>query len=231
MTFHPLIEFGNRMLGVVVGIIALALLVAVHRREPTSSRPPAVKRLAWLILIGVGLQGLIGGITVWVDLHPAIVGSHMLISLALVAVSTYLLVRLRSPDGQVVPVSSPSARGVGLAMSIVGVLLLVLGVVTTGAGPHSGDAAEPYRWALDPAFVSRLHAVAVWVFVGLVVGGFSSPVETTTNGQCGRGDGCWRSRWRRVRSDTSSTSPDCQSCSLESICSARHSPSWLWCSP
>ncbi|WP_096907570.1 heme A synthase [Dietzia sp. WMMA184] len=171
MTFHPIIEFGNRMLGVVVGVIALAMLVAVYRREPTSSRSPAVKRLAWLILIGVGLQGFIGGITVWVDLHPAIVGSHMLISLALVAVSTYLLVCLRSPDGQAVPVSSPSARVLGLAMSTVGVLLLVLGVVTTGAGPHSGDATEPYRWALDPAFVSRLHALAVWVFVGLVVVG------------------------------------------------------------
>lgn len=131
MTFHPVIEFGNRMLGVVVGIIALALVVSVRRLEPTASRPPAVRRLAWLILLGVGLQGLIGGITVWVDLHPATVGSHMLISLALVAVSTYLLVRLRSPDGRARPVSSPSARGVGLAMSTVGVLLLVLGVVTS----------------------------------------------------------------------------------------------------
>lgn len=171
MTFHPIIEFGNRMLGIVVGIIALALLVAVYRREPTASRPPAVKRLAWLILLGVALQALIGGITVWVDLHPAIVGSHMLISLALVAVSAYLLVRLRSPDGQAIPASSPAARGVGLAMSAVGVLLLMLGVVTTGAGPHSGDATEPYRWALDPAFISRLHALTVWLFVGLIIGG------------------------------------------------------------
>ena len=95
----------------------------------------------------------------------------MLISLALVAVSAYLLVRLRSPDGQAIPASSPAARGVGLAMSAVGVLLLMLGVVTTGAGPHSGDATEPYRWALDPAFISRLHALTVWLFVGLIIGG------------------------------------------------------------
>jgi len=190
MTFHPIIEFRNRMLGVVVGIIALALLVAVYRREPTASCPPAVKRLACLFLLSVALQGLIGGITVWVDLHAAIVGSHMLISLALVAVSTYLLVRLRSTDGPAIPISSPAACSVGLAMSAVGVLLLMLGVVTTGAGPHSRDATEPYRWALDPAFISRLHALAVWVFVGFIIGGILLAGETTTNGQCGPGAGC-----------------------------------------
>lgn len=169
MSFHPIIEFGNRMLGVVVGVIALTLLLALYRREPTASRPPAIKRLAWLILISVALQAFIGGVTVWVDLHPAIVGSHMLISLALVAVSTYLLVRLRRPDNPARPVSSPTARGVGLLMATAGVILLALGVVTTGAGPHSGDATGPYRWALDPALISQLHALAVWVFVVLVV--------------------------------------------------------------
>lgn len=171
MAFHSAIEFGNRMLGVVVGLIAVALLWAVHRRQPPRPSPPATKRLAWLILAGVALQGLIGGITVWVDLHPAIVGSHMLISLALVAASTQLLMSLRTTDQPEHPGSSRAARAVGLATVTVGVLLLVLGVVTTGAGPHSGDATEPYRWALDPASISRLHALAVWVFVALVVVG------------------------------------------------------------
>lgn len=170
MSFHPIIEFSNRMLGVAVGAIALALLWALYKRGSAALRP-GIKRLAWLILIGVALQAFIGGVTVWVDLHPAIVGSHMLISLVLVAVSTYLLVRLRRPDKPARPVSSPTLRGAGLLMAAVGVLLLVLGVVTTGAGPHSGDAIEPYRWALDPAFISRLHALAVWAFAVLVVVG------------------------------------------------------------
>lgn len=171
MASHSVIEFGNRMLGVVVGLIAVALLWAVHRRQPTHPSPPATKRLAWLILAGVALQGLIGDITVWVDLHPAIVGSHMLISLALVAASTQLLMSLRTTDQPAHRGSSRAARAVGLAMVTVGVLLVVLGVVTTGAGPHSGDATEPYRWALDPASISRLHALSVWVFVVLVVVG------------------------------------------------------------
>ncbi len=171
MSLHQAIEFGNRTLTGVLGIIALALLWAVYTRPPTASRPAALKRLVWLPLAGIALQAVIGGITVWVDLHPAVVGSHMLISLALVAVSSYLLLRLARPDRPARPASSTTARRVGAAMVAVGVVLLVLGVVTTGAGPHSGDATEPYRWALDPAFISRLHALAVWAFVVLVVAG------------------------------------------------------------
>ncbi|WP_230976397.1 COX15/CtaA family protein [Georgenia wutianyii] len=168
---HEAIEFGNRTLTGVLGVIALALVWAVYRREPTASRPAALRRLAWLPLAGIALQAFVGGVTVWVDLHPAIVGSHMLISLALVAVSTYLLLRLAAPDAPVRPASSPRLRMLGGLLVAVGVALLVLGVVTTGAGPHSGDATEPYRWALDPALISRVHAAVVWVFVAIVVVG------------------------------------------------------------
>ncbi|MFC4556470.1 COX15/CtaA family protein [Georgenia faecalis] len=172
-SLHSLIEFGNRTLTGVLGIIALALVWAVYRREPTASRPASLRRLVWLPLVGIAVQAVVGGITVWVDLHPAIVGSHMLISLALVAVSAYLLVRLRAGDAPPRPVVERRVRLVGAALAVVGVVLLVLGVITTGAGPHSGDADEPYRWALDPAFISRLHALAVWAFVALVLVGLA----------------------------------------------------------
>ena len=171
MTFHPIIEFGNRTLTGVLGVIALALVWAVYRREPTASRPAALKRLSLLPLAGIAVQAVVGGVTVWVDLHPAVVGSHMLISLFLVTVSSYLLLRLASPDAPARPVASPALTLVGRLVVGVGALLLTLGVVTTGAGPHSGDATEPYRWALDPAFISRLHAMSVWAFVVLVVAG------------------------------------------------------------
>jgi cytochrome c oxidase assembly protein subunit 15 len=48
--------------------------------------------------------------------------------------------------------------------------VLVLGTVVTGSGPHSGDADQPARFGLDPRTVSWLHADAVWLFVGLVLG-------------------------------------------------------------
>jgi cytochrome c oxidase assembly protein subunit 15 len=47
-------------------------------------------------------------------------------------------------------------------------VVLYLGTVVTGAGPHAGDAEAP-RNGLDPATVSQLHATAVYVLVALTV--------------------------------------------------------------
>ena len=48
-------------------------------------------------------------------------------------------------------------------------VVLVLGTVVTGSGPHSGDATAPSRYGLDPRTVSWLHADAVMLFAGLAV--------------------------------------------------------------
>src|SRR5690606_16893065 len=58
---------------------------------------------------------------------------------------------------------------IGRALVVVLVPLLVLGVLTTGSGPHAGDHEAPYRFALDPAFMARLHALTVWLFLALTV--------------------------------------------------------------
>ena len=48
-------------------------------------------------------------------------------------------------------------------------LVLFLGTLVTGSGPHSGDADEPARLGFDPRTISWLHADVVMLFVGLVV--------------------------------------------------------------
>ncbi|MBM9433342.1 COX15/CtaA family protein [Flaviflexus equikiangi] len=168
-SLHPYIEFGNRTLTGVLGIIAIALIWSVYRREPTASRPE-IKKLAWFPLIGIIIQALVGGITVWVDLHPAVVGSHMLISLALVAVSAYLLWRIVRPDTPPRPLAS-FARPLTIALALSATLLVVLGVIVTGAGPHSGDAEEPYRWAMDTVMITRVHSAAAWLFTAITITG------------------------------------------------------------
>src|SRR3954454_15841283 len=87
MSINPLIEFGNRTLtGVLLVIaIAVALLVATDRRRPTSYR-----WLGMAPLILVLTQALIGGIIVIFDLNPAFVAVHLLVSMTLVALSTWL---------------------------------------------------------------------------------------------------------------------------------------------
>jgi heme a synthase len=164
---HKYIEFGNRALTSVVGLAALAVLVGavlVVRR----GRPRTLLGWAALPLIGVIAQAVLGGVTVLTRLHPATVAAHFLVSMALVSVSTALLLRMRSGDGppvrQVRPEIGRLVRGL-LALTAV---VLVLGTLVTGSGPHSGDADQPARFGFDPRSVSWLHSDAVLIWFGLI---------------------------------------------------------------
>ncbi|SDQ44085.1 cytochrome c oxidase assembly protein subunit 15 [Quadrisphaera sp. DSM 44207] len=165
--FHKHIEFGNRLLTFVVGALAVAALVAVWRLRP---QRPLLRLLAAAPLVGVLAQGVIGGITVRTGLNPLTVALHFLVSMALIAVSTLLVLRAREGDGPPRPLVHPALVWWGRLVAVVAAVVLVLGTLVTGAGPHSGDADEPARLAVDPRTLSWLHADAVLLFVGLVVG-------------------------------------------------------------
>jgi cytochrome c oxidase assembly protein subunit 15 len=157
---HGAIEFGNRMLTFVLSAVAvlcfLAALGARHRRAT---------RLALVIGLGIPLQAVIGGITVLTDLNPWIVSGHFLLSMAIIMVCVALLDELRSPDRGVAP---PLPRALAWATLAAGWVVLYLGTVVTGAGPHAGDTESP-RNGLDPSTVSHVHAIAVYVLVALTV--------------------------------------------------------------
>lgn len=162
MTYHPYVEFGNRTMSGVLVIIGLFVVLAVATDKRRTAR---YRALGWVPVIGVLLQALIGGLTVLVELHPAVVGFHMLISIALVAISAYLVARQREGD------ASPSALldrpTTRVARGVVAWFMPVvaLGVLVTGSGPHSGDEEIGYRFALDPAAMARIHALSVWVLL------------------------------------------------------------------
>lgn len=166
MTFHPFVEYGNRMLSVLVGVGALLTVWAVWRWA--RSRTPMMP-LAWAILgLTIG-QGALGGITVLTQLHPITVMGHFLVSMSLVMLSTWLVLRERQPDHRARPVAPLIVRQLAAATSLALVAVLVLGTIVTGSGPHSGDAEHPARFGLDARTISWLHADAVMLFVGLVV--------------------------------------------------------------
>ncbi|KRD45466.1 cytochrome oxidase assembly protein [Cellulomonas sp. Root930] len=165
-SFHPYVEFGNRTVSVLLVAVAavVAVLVVLDRRRPWSYR-----RLGLVPVVGVLIQAVIGGITVLVDLHPAIVGGHLLISMALVAFSAWLVVRTREGDGPAVPLVDRTTTLVVRVLVALTAVVLVLGVVVTGAGPHSGDDEVGYRFDVDPWTMSKLHAASVWAFVAVLV--------------------------------------------------------------
>ncbi len=108
MGIHGLIEFGNRTLTGVLVIVALLAFLSVVRLRATRRELPV---LSFLVGLGIIVQAVVGGITVWLHLHPSIVGLHYLISAALVALATAFLVRVYATPG-------PRARIVPRAYAI-----------------------------------------------------------------------------------------------------------------
>jgi cytochrome c oxidase assembly protein subunit 15 len=88
----------------------------------------------------------------------------------------------------VVLVPAPVAR-LGWVTAALAAVVLALGTVVTGSGPHSGDALKPARTGFDPRLVSWLHADAVMLFIGLVVAMLVAVQVTTTDA---RARGTWR---------------------------------------
>ncbi|GGO91351.1 cytochrome b561 [Nocardioides phosphati] len=156
---HGAIEFGNRMLTYVLVAIAVACVVAAWRR------PGVVRRLALAIAIGIPMQGVVGGITVLTDLNPWIVAIHLLLSMGMIGLCVWLVDEVAGPTR---PAAGAPTRALAWAVLAVGAVVLWLGTVVTGSGPHAGDEKAP-RNGLDPATASHVHGFAVWALVLLTL--------------------------------------------------------------
>ena len=127
------------------------------------------KIAAVLVLVGVVAQAAPRRHHRATGLHPATVAAHFLVSAGLVA--SRPTCGSRRHEGEAPPRrSSPELiRRWPASPAAVGAVVLTLGTVVTGSGPHSGDADTPARFGFDPRTISWLHADAVMLFVGLVV--------------------------------------------------------------
>ncbi|MGI8901184.1 MAG: COX15/CtaA family protein [Nocardioides sp.] len=160
---HGAIEFGNRMATFLLAAVAVATLVVAWKHGR-----PALTRLAFVLGLGVPAQALVGGVTVLTDLNPWIVAFHLLVSLAMIGVAVTLLRRIDEGDG---PARSLVAMGLVRLVQVtfgVGWLVLYVGTVVTGSGPHAGDVDSP-RNGLDPRVLSQLHTDVVFLLLGLTL--------------------------------------------------------------
>ncbi|MEH1099777.1 COX15/CtaA family protein [Micromonospora sp. CPCC 205561] len=165
MGVHGMIEFGNRLLTFAVGVIALAVLVAVLLHRP---RRRELVPLAVAVLLGIPAQAVVGGITVLTNLNPWVVGLHFLASMLVIAAAYALWRRIGDPDGPAVPVVPAPLRSLAALTTAVSAAVLVIGTWVTGSGPHAGDQGAA-RNGLDPETISQVHADAVFLLVGLSV--------------------------------------------------------------
>ena len=159
---HGAIEFGNRLLTYVLVAIAVGAVVSLWRWAGST---PAMRRLAVGLAAGVPLQGVIGGLTVLTDLNPWLVSLHLVLSMVLIAGTVVLIDQLASRPR--VRAFAAARRMVVLA-GVLTAVLVYLGTIVTGSGPHAGDAAAP-RNGLDSYMFSHIHGFAAYVLVGATI--------------------------------------------------------------
>jgi cytochrome c oxidase assembly protein subunit 15 len=175
-SWHKYVEFGNRLLTIVLTVLALAAVAGVWRwtrtrRAAGRAARRAVVLLAMLPLVGTLAQAVLGGITVLTGLHPATVAAHFLVSIAIIAGCT-LLVERAGEDGDtpLTRLVRPQVRWLAAALVVLALVIIVIGTVVTGSGPHAGDADANVRFPVDQRLVAWLHADAVLLFVGMQIG-------------------------------------------------------------
>ncbi len=173
---HALIEFGNRVVGIVVGLAVAGVALLSWRRRPFR-RDLALLSLS--LPLGVLGQAVLGGETVVDKLAPGLVMAHFALSMVILIGAAALAWRSRPPlaaDG--VPpdrVLVWAVRG----LFVLAALTIFAGTVATASGPHSGGAngqhisrlhfegADTLNWTVHAhgaiAFAFGIAAVLVWV--------------------------------------------------------------------
>jgi cytochrome c oxidase assembly protein subunit 15 len=172
LSFHPVVEFSNRLVTVALTVLIAATFLAALRRRLFRAD------LLWLtvgLLGGVLAQAGIGALAVYTKLNPYVVVVHFLASMVLVGVAVVLVHRSNREyaSGAGTPLVP---RAVVLAgRAIVGLLGLVLvaGTFTTGAGPHAGNSQGQLVARRIPVALrdmAELHSSLAVLLVGLSFG-------------------------------------------------------------
>ena len=174
---HALIEFSNRIVSGIVGVVVVLVAAAAWKRRPFR------RDLAWLALLlplGVVGQAVLGGYTVENKLAPGFVMAHFGLSMAILVAAAALAWRARERA----PLAEPGdRRSVWAVRSLLPLATVVIfaGTATTAAGPHSGGAtgqhikrltfkgADTLNFTVHVhgalAFALGIAAVAVWVLL------------------------------------------------------------------
>jgi cytochrome c oxidase assembly protein subunit 15 len=166
--YHGWIEFGNRMF---TGVVALAVIAAVLgslRRQPQRAD---LTRYSSGLVAGVLAQIILGGLLVRTDLDPRFTMGHFLLSMVLLWNAAVLHHRAGlddEPSGS----DDPTIRRLTRAAMASGAVVLVMGTIVTGSGPHSGseDESVANRLQFDLREVTRIHSITAIILIAAVAG-------------------------------------------------------------
>lgn len=163
MGIHGIIEFTNRLLTFVLAVVAILTFVTIVRL----GKQVRMGLFAPALILGLGIpaQAVLGGFTVWSKLNPWFVGAHFVLSAYMIAIASLLV--WRAIKSEHTPVSS-GIYSMANAIAAVGAIAVIIGVLVTGAGPHSGDA-KSVRNGLDLEIWQHFHSYPAYVLLTLVI--------------------------------------------------------------
>ncbi|MFG5719636.1 COX15/CtaA family protein [Streptomyces murinus] len=164
LSYHSAIEFGNRMLTYVLCAAVGWAIIAARSQKPYRR---GLTRLGWAQFWLVMGNAVLGGIVVLVGLNPYTVAAHFLLATALTTVAVVMWQRTREGDAAPRPLVGKAVVQLVWFLVVAAVLLIAVGTVVTGAGPHAGDSSDVQRIPIDWETVAKLHAVLAWIVVTL----------------------------------------------------------------
>ena len=157
--YHSDIEFSNRVVSFLTVVSTLALAVGAWRTPLLGRRG---RLLAIAVAVGTLAQAPLGAITVYYDLDPYLVISHLLLSLTVLGLGVLVLLEAsRLVRGGGAPLPAIARLGGAVLLAAIGVLV-VTGTLSTAAGRFPGSSGTQ--------IVSRLGTFypAVWLHVRAV---------------------------------------------------------------
>lgn len=169
LEYHAMVEFVNRT---VTGLVSIAVMLAVLG---SLVRRPRRRDLTWLslgLVAGVLGQIVLGGLVVLFHLYPPLVMGHFVLSMLLLLDATVLHHRAGLPDeGVDRPAVGAEHLALGRVLLAAASVVIFLGTVVTGSGPHAGsrDGELVERLPFDIADVARLHSLSVLLLVGVAL--------------------------------------------------------------
>jgi cytochrome c oxidase assembly protein subunit 15 len=164
--YHSDIEFGNRVVATFTVLATLVLAVGSLR---TRALGRDVKILAWLVFAGTLGQAPLGAITVYYDLNPWLVLTHLLLSLVVLSLGVLVVLeatRAVRGSGSRLPAL---ARTGGAVMLVAAGVLVVTGTLATAAGPHPGSTAVRRIGSFQPSIALHVRATAAFGIVFLLL--------------------------------------------------------------
>jgi heme A synthase len=163
-TLQTVIEYVHRLLGVSIGlvIIALTIYVVKHRKRPGIGGQNGIALPIYIAMALVVVQGLLGAVTVVLELPTEVVVVHFMTALIIMGLLLQAAVRAGTLGGESAAAPAATAaryRKASVAAALLGFVVITFGALTanTTGAPQACQGFPLCNGALLPASVPQVH--------------------------------------------------------------------------